>query len=108
MDFPFWPAGERAAPFGQASFAVIDLLTIPDECDDHGVIIMARHNVEKDRGFAVRKIKFSGAIFRIPGPLRLIEDDDVFRKMGRFRDVVSQEPRYALDLAFGFVLRRPP
>ena len=66
---------QRFTPGRKAGLAGVDLLTTADQCDDHGPIRVATHNIEKHRRFTFCVAKLPAAEIGIPGALRLVKHD---------------------------------
>src|ERR1700727_1744140 len=74
---PVRTGGKRLAPRGKPRFASVDLLPGADQRDDHRPVRMAPHDVEKQRGLALRMAELASPELGIPRTLCFVEYDDM-------------------------------
>ena len=102
-DVPFRARGQRAAPFGQAAFAIMDFLATADQADNDRPVGVAGHDIEENGGLGVRQADraitaFADGVGPGPGALCLVNNYNAFRgDMRWMHNIVVAECGQGLD-----------
>jgi len=91
-------------PEAQSTFAAIDFLSVADKANE-AVPLQPPKDPEKKLRLRVRPSHQLLTDFRVPGPLRLVENDDVFRWLRSVR-VLLQITKEVLDRRVSLILGR--